>query len=59
MKENVMKALVHAGLAGLAIYESTTATTKTRQILIGAAAGWHLNAVLYHLVYEKENEANE
>jgi hypothetical protein len=54
LSEKNLKGLIHAALAAVAVYEAANSTTRARKILNGAAAGWHLHATVYHLVYEKE-----
>ena len=46
------KGLVHLALALTAVGELFTATSRTRKILLGSMAGFHLHAVLYHFLYE-------
>jgi hypothetical protein len=55
MPEKTVKALVHAGLAALAFYESTTARTNARRLLLGCAVGWHVWATFAH-IFEVDNE---
>jgi uncharacterized membrane protein YhhN len=50
------KGLAHLALALTAVGELFTATSRTRKILLGSMAGFHLHAVLYHFAYEKENQ---
>jgi hypothetical protein len=58
VKDTTLKGLVHLGLAALATYEAARSTTRARKVLNGAAAGWHLHATVYHLLYEpKENKS--
>ncbi len=51
-----VKGLVHLGLALTAVGELFTATSRTRKILLGAMAGFHAHATLYHFVYEKDDK---
>ena len=55
MREKTLKGLIHAALFGLAVYEAVTCETKTRKVVNGAAAGWHLHATIYHLIYEEDD----
>jgi hypothetical protein len=54
MREKDLKALTHAVLAGLAIAEAFDCKSKTRKLVTGLCAGWHLHAVFYHTFIEKE-----
>ena len=56
MKPTTLKGLVHLGLAVLASYEAAHSTTRVRRLINGAAAGWHLHATVYHLLYEPKEE---
>lgn len=44
--EHLLKTLWHAGLVTAAAFEAVTAETRTRKLLAGAAAGWHVVAML-------------
>ena len=59
MKDTTLKGLVHAGLAIGATVEACTTRSRTRQLLSGAAAGWHLHAALYHFIYEDDDSEEE
>lgn len=52
-----VKALVHLGLAIAPLLEIKHSSSKLRNVLLGLAAGWHLNAVYYHLFIEKEKKS--
>ena len=54
MRVTTLKALVHFGLAALALAEVFSAKTDARKTLLGCACGWHLNATFYHAFLEKE-----
>jgi hypothetical protein len=43
---HLLKALWHVALATAAAYEAVTAETRPRKFLAGAAAGWHVVAVM-------------
>ena len=58
MQQSALKGLVHLGLALTAVAELTTATSRTRKILLGSMAGFHAHAVLYHFFLEDDNEEN-
>lgn len=53
MKVTTLKGLVHAGLAIAALAETKNAKAKCRTLLLGAAAGWHMQAAFYHWFIEK------
>lgn len=59
MKPNVVKGLVHLGLAMVAVGELFTATSRTRKVLLGSMAGFHAHATLYHFIYEKETNLTQ
>lgn len=44
--EHLLKTLWHVALATAAAYEAVTAETRPRKLLAGAAAGWHVVAVM-------------
>lgn len=44
--EELLKTLWHVALATAAAYEALTAETRPRKFLAGAAAGWHVVAVM-------------
>jgi hypothetical protein len=54
MREKDLKAIVHGALALLAIAEAFTCKSKTRKLVTGLCAGWHLHALFYHVFLEKE-----
>jgi len=56
MRPSTLKGLIHAGLALVAVGELYTATSRTRKVLLGAMAGFHAHATLYHFVYERGEE---
>jgi hypothetical protein len=48
-----LKGVVHLALAAAPILEIKQSSTKLRNVLLGLAAGWHLNAAFYHFFIEK------
>lgn len=54
MQQSALKGLVHLGLTLTAVAELTTATSRTRKILLGSMAGFHTHAVLYHFFLEDD-----
>jgi hypothetical protein len=48
-----LKGAVHLALAIVPLVEARIATSKTRALICGLAAGWHLNAAFYHFFIEK------
>lgn len=48
------KTLWHLALAAAATFEAVTAETRTRKLLSGAAAGWHVVAMMDDLKDFKE-----
>jgi hypothetical protein len=59
MREKDLKSIVHGALAALAVAEAFNCKSKTRKMLIGACAGWHLHATIFHAIYEKELDIEE
>jgi uncharacterized membrane protein YhhN len=56
MKFTYVKGLIHLGLALTAVGELFTATSRTRKILLGSMAGFHLHATLYHFCFEEDTD---
>jgi hypothetical protein len=54
MKAPFVKGLVHAALTVAALAEYKHSRTKSRVLLVGLAAGWHLQSTLYHWLFEAE-----
>ena len=54
MKPKTIKGLVHAALAVASFAEQRDADTKTRTFLLGLATGWHIQAAMYHFLFEEE-----
>lgn len=54
MKAPFVKGLVHAALTVAALAEYKHSRTKSRVLLVGLAAGWHLQSALYHFLFEEE-----
>lgn len=50
-----IKGIVHIALAAAPLLEIKHSTSKFRNVMLGLAAGWHLNAAFYHFFIEKEN----
>jgi hypothetical protein len=48
-----LKGAVHLALAVAPILEIKNSSSKLRNVLLGLAAGWHLNAAFYHFFIEK------
>jgi hypothetical protein len=51
------KGIFHGALAVLAAIEAYDSRRKERAILLGAAAGYHLQAAIYHFVLEEKENA--
>jgi hypothetical protein len=51
-----LKALVHLGLVLAPALELKQSNSKFRNVLLGLAMGWHLNAAYYHLFIEQDEE---
>ena len=54
MDVRTVKGLVHAALTVAALAEYKESRSKPRTLLLGLAAGWHLQAALYHFIFEEE-----
>jgi hypothetical protein len=48
-----LKGAVHLALAAAPLLEIKHSSSKLRNVLLGLAAGWHLNAAFYHFFIEK------
>jgi hypothetical protein len=60
MKCSTFKGLYHGALTVAALCEARTSRTKTRSLLLGGCAGWHLWATFYHFfIEEKEQECHD
>jgi len=53
-KVKFAKGLVHLGLAVAPLLEIKESRSKLRNVLLGLAAGWHLNAAFFHWFIEKD-----
>ena len=51
-----IKGAVHTLLAIAPLLEIKHSSSKFRNVLLGLAAGWHLNAAFFHFFLEGENE---
>ena len=49
-----LKGAVHLMLAAAPLLEIKHSSSKFRSVILGLAAGWHLNAAFYHFFIEKE-----
>jgi hypothetical protein len=59
LKGTTGKGIFHAALAALSIAEMFTASTKKRAALLGACAGYHVYATLYHFYLEETPDTRE
>jgi hypothetical protein len=49
-----MKAAVHGALALVGLIEAFDSRSRTRKILTGCMAGFHIHATFYHLFIEED-----
>ena len=59
IKGSTGKGIFHAALSALAIAEMFTASTKKHIAMLGACAGYHVHAAVYHFFLEDEQERKE
>jgi hypothetical protein len=52
MRASTLKGFIHAALAIAALLEYKASKTKLRTLLLGAAAGWHSQATVFHWCFD-------